>query len=402
MATLKFYHDTRILKKDNTAPLKISITHKSSTALVSLNIYITKEQWVSGTNKIINHPNKIFMNNYIKRKMLDMENIILQLMQSGEIQSMNVKDIKARMINNDSPDEEQGEIQTFILQFQKSIESKNRERTKEIYTATLNKIKKFCPNFESLKFEDITKEWLTKFDSFLSKTSPSKNARNIHIRNIRSVFNDAIDEEITDLYPFRKLKIKNTSTVKRSLTVEQLRTFFKCSCEAHEEQYKDIFKLIFYLIGINIIDLCHLKSINNDRIEYYRAKTKRLYSIKVEPEAMEIIEKYKGQSQLLDILDRYVDYKDYARRLNENLKCIGETSIGKYGKKYRKPLFPNLTTYWARHTWATIAAGLDIPKETIAAALGHGGNTVTDIYIDFDQKKIDEANRKVIDYVLGK
>ena len=56
----------------------------------------------------------------------------------------------------------------------------------------------------------------------------------------------------------------------------------------------------------------------------------------------------------------------------------------------------------ARHTWATIAASLDIPKETIAAALGHGGNTVTDIYINFDQKKVDDANRKVIDYVFHK
>ena len=62
--------------------------------------------------------------------------------------------------------------------------------------------------------------------------------------------------------------------------------------------------------------------------------------------------------------------------------------------------FAQITTYWARHTWATIAASLEIPKETIAAALGHGGNTVTDIYIDFDQKKVDEANRKVLDYVF--
>ena len=56
--------------------------------------------------------------------------------------------------------------------------------------------------------------------------------------------------------------------------------------------------------------------------------------------------------------------------------------------------------YWARHSWATIAAELDIPKETIAAALGHSSNTVTDIYINFDRAKIDRANRQVLDYVL--
>lgn len=63
--------------------------------------------------------------------------------------------------------------------------------------------------------------------------------------------------------------------------------------------------------------------------------------------------------------------------------------------------FPDISQYWCRHTWATIAADLDIPKETIAAALGHGGNSVTDIYINFDRKKIDEANRKVLDYIKG-
>ena len=90
-----------------------------------------------------------------------------------------------------------------------------------------------------------------------------------------------------------------------------------------------------------------------------------------------------------------------ASSFNENLQRIGGMKrVGRGGKKVFTPLFPNLTTYWARHTWATIAASLDIPKETIAAALGHGGNTVTDIYIDFDQRKVDEANRKVIDWAL--
>ncbi len=74
--------------------------------------------------------------------------------------------------------------------------------------------------------------------------------------------------------------------------------------------------------------------------------------------------------------------------------------MGKRGKKKYGPLFPHITTYWARHSRVTIAAELDIPKETIAAALGHGGNSVTDVYIRFDERKIDEANRRVLDYVL--
>lgn len=100
-------------------------------------------------------------------------------------------------------------------------------------------------------------------------------------------------------------------------------------------------------------------------------------------------------------MDSRKDYLQYVRQTNNALRKIGDcerTGLG--GKKNHKAICPDLSTYWARHTWATIAASLEIPKETIAAALGHGGNTVTDIYIDFDRKKVDEANRKVLDWVL--
>ena len=75
--------------------------------------------------------------------------------------------------------------------------------------------------------------------------------------------------------------------------------------------------------------------------------------------------------------------------MNNELQAIAKT-LG----------LPKISMYWARHSWATMAAELDVPKETIAAALGHSSNTVTEIYIHFDRTKIDRANRKVLDYVL--
>ena len=166
--------------------------------------------------------------------------------------------------------------------------------------------------------------------------------------------------------------------------------------------YRDMFKLIFMLIGINTIDLYGLTEITRSgRIEYRRAKTGRLYSIKVEPEAKALIEEYRGAAGLLCITDRWSDSRNFRHQCNKALQRIGSMERkGRGGKKIITSEWPGLTTYWARHSWATIAASLDIPKDTIAAALGHGGNTVTDIYIDFDQRKVDEANRRVLDWVL--
>lgn len=400
MATISFYLDTRATGWDKPAPLKIAIRHRNKATYIPTDIYLLPEQWDAEKQKIVDHPRAVMYNNKLAHRKLDVESELLSLAEAGALSMMKISDIRNAIMRKIDPTPEVDTSRLFISRFRRFAELKNNPRTKEIYEATLSRIYAYDRKCEQLTFEEIDRAWLNGFDAFLAKTSPSANARAIHLRNIRAVFNDAIDDEITHAYPFRKYKIKRVATPKRSLSVEELRHLFSYPVEEYQRKYLDVFKLIFFLIGINVGDLCKLKRIDNGRIEYERAKTHRLYSVKVEPEAMEIIERLKGRGWLIDPLDTCAKYKDYAKRLNLALQSIGEVKIGKQGRKDVTPLHKDLTTYWARHTWATIAASLDIPKETIAAALGHGGNTVTDVYINFDQKKVDEANRRVIDWVM--
>lgn len=290
----------------------------------------------------------------------------------------------------------------FTTCFQRFINGKENNGTKGIYKHTLDRIRVFDPNIDKKSFEDIDLKWLTDFEAFCAQTA-SKNARNIHLRNIRAVFNNAIDYEITTAYPFRRFKIRPEATRKRSLTVEELRKLFDYPVEPYAEIYRDCFKLIFMLCGINTVDLHGLKAITKDgRIEYKRAKTHRLYSIKVEPEAMAIIQKYQGTTGLLCIADRWSDSRNFRHQLNKALQRIGEVERkGRGGKKIIAAEFEGLTSYCARHSWATIAYEIGIPKDVIAQALGHSdGHDVTNIYIREDVRKVDEANRRVLDWVL--
>ena len=161
--------------------------------------------------------------------------------------------------------------------------------------------------------------------------------------------------------------------------------------------------LMFYLIGINGADLFMAKpnQVRNGRLEYKRAKTGKLYSVLIQPEAQEIIDRYKGKNYLIDVMDTCSSHKGFLRRMGEALKGIGEVKrVGRGGRKVRKPLFDEISSYWSRHTWATIAAELDIPIDTISEALGHEhGCSTTRIYVDFNQKKVDDANRTVIDHI---
>lgn len=294
-------------------------------------------------------------------------------------------------------------LKSFIDYLDEFVSLKSNPGTKTVYETTRNKLLAFDPN---CTFETMDRKWLVSFENWMSESGMKINAYAIHIRNIRAIFNYAIDEEITTLYPFRKFKIKKEETKKRSLTVDQIQLLKDYPCEDFEERYRDLFMLSFYLIGINIGDMLLLKHGNlvNGRIEYYRQKTGKLYSVKIEPEAQNIIDRYKGMEYLLNVMDEYTNYKDFISRINKALKNIGPFERkGLGGKKVRQPLFPDLSTYWARHTWATMAAELEVPKETISAGLGHEiGSDVTSIYIKFDQRKVDVANRKVIDYVFGK
>lgn len=158
---------------------------------------------------------------------------------------------------------------------------------------------------------------------------------------------------------------------------------------------------MFCLIGINSVDLAYAGKSVNGRLNYNRRKTHKLYSIKIEPEARIIIEKYSGKEHLINILERTPNYKTYFNRMGKTLRKIGLTRLN--GKKSTgKAILPDLCIGSARTSWATIAQQeLDIPREVIAAALGHHTVDVTDTYLRTDWKqKVDKANRMVLDWVL--
>lgn len=263
-------------------------------------------------------------------------------------------------------------------------------RTRELYECTLRKLRGYCEDFARMPVEAVTHEWLCGFESYLAQTAPSRNARNIHLRNVRTIYYIALDDGLVSRNPFRRFKIRPEATAKRSLTAAQLRKFATVEVEPWLEKYRDAFLLMFMLRGINVVDFCNLQSIEGHYIRYRRSKTGRLFEVRVEPEALVLIRRLRGKSHLLYPLDRVKDYRTYTGKINKALQRIAATIPG----------FPPITTYWARHTWATLAASIDIPKDTIAAALGHTRNTVTDIYIDFDTRKIHNANRKLIRHIF--
>ena len=398
MAIVKLHLDTRFTKKGNVYPLKLYIRHKSK-FMISLGIDLTKEEWDG--HKIIQRKDAKKLNYFLEIKLSSVKSLIFELSISGKLSTISDKELKKILEKNDSSDEKSciSKI-TLLEEYNKYVSSILKKNTYMTYNSMLYNLKLFCENIEELTMEEINISWIKDFDTFMKKRGIKDNARGVYFRNLRTLFNDAIDREVLsqNYYPFRRFKIPKEETIKRSLTAKELVTLRDYPCEEYQKKYVDLFMLIFYLRGINAIDLSNLTEIKNNRVNYRRSKTGKIYSIEILPEAKKIIDKYRGEKRLLCFFDG-TNYQNIIKRMNLELQKIGETKIGKHGKKKIKPLFPNITSYWARHTWATIASSINIPKETIAESLGHGKKTVTDIYIKFDERKIDRANKKVCQFI---
>ena len=392
-------------RPDGTVPIYLSFAGHGKTAFHGLGVYVLPSEFdkETGTVRTVDRRRKADFARYnllIQAELTRARNLLLSLQLAGKAGSI----LPARFKAMFAAGETDGEGGTFTGFFRSFIEKKTG-RTREIYQSTLDKIVRLYG--EEVPFDAVNHAWLEAFDRSMRtsdicngrgevlRTGLTTNARAIHLRNIRAVFNKAIDEEVIglELYPFRRFKIEKERTRKRAVSLTQLRALFDYPCEtAAEEWAVDVARLIFYLIGINMVDLFHLEEYDGEYIHYRRAKTGTLYSIKVEPEAAALLEKYRGREHLLNFRERFKRIQSFKAKINQTLKGIAS----------KDPRIPVMTSYTFRHTWATLAAELDIPKETIAAGLGHAQNaTVTDVYIDFNRKKVDAANRRVLDYVAG-
>lgn len=381
MAKINIILDKRYRRKDNTYPLKITI-FRGKTIYIPINIYIKEEDWDKVKQQLIGAKYRN-LNIFLTQKKTEYQTKLLELQNKGQLRYMSNDKLEKYLIG-ESDDEKPHLFRDYIRRY---IDTQTNERTKEIYVATEHKIQKYCA-YDDLTFEEMNVSWLREFDKWMMTDSPSANSRSIHLRNIRTIFNLAIDDEYIKCYPFRRFKINKAETPKRSISVEDMRKLRDMELPKHQVRYRDCLLLMFYLIGINIADLSKLTTIENGRINYIRSKTHKAYSIKVEPEAMEIINRYRGENHLLEWFDRVHDYKIFAMKCNKYLVDISKNAG-----------LPHITTYVSRHSWSTYASEIDIPRDVISHALGHTAN-VTDTYIRFNWDKVDEANRKVIDYLF--
>ena len=387
-------------RSDGTITVKIRMIHNSKAKYCTTSVTVTKEQLTKRMDKITDQRVVDALN--IK---LDEYRRIASLIDGAEYYSAD------RLWERIQETLRGGH--TFSLDYFDYAKTKRAtmdKKTAEGYKSAFNMLERYLGK-DHIDINQIDYKFLLKFRDFIEQqTSKGSRAVSYYLSCLRHIHNLAREEYNDDdtgivripRQPFHKGLIPpQPVTQHRTLSLEQMHAIM--SYEPHTERgrlAKDVFLLSFYLIGINTADLYYLtpESLKNGIINYNRCKTDSTrqdgapMSVRVEPEADELLLQHKGRRLLFDFADRYSTHQNFNKNVNKGLKEIGN-AIG----------VSDLSTYYARHTWATFARNeCGVEKATVHEALNHApdkSERITDIYVKRDWSHVWEANRKVMDYV---
>ena len=297
--------------------------------------------------------------------------------------------------------------QSVFAFFQQQIAKKEQMQcigTKNNYTSAANRFMEFRDH-KDLAFGQMTTEMMEMYQAWLWNRGISQNSVSFYLRTLRTLYNKAVEAgQAPPIDIFTHVQTANVRTAKRAITVKDIRKIEKLELPRGSslDKARDLFLLSFYLRGMAFVDMAFLKK--NDlkcgMVSYNRRKTHQNLNIEWMKPMQAIIDKYAEQTKdspyMLPVLtgkeaSPYTAYRKVEYNTNYNLKKIGQM-IG---------LKIPLTTYVARHTWASIALHMNIPIAAISEGMGHNSYKTTQIYLQsLGVATINEANERIIRKIL--
>ncbi len=250
----------------------------------------------------------------------------------------------------------------------------------------------------ALPLNDVTPRLIVEYENYLlSVRGVQRNSSSAYLRIIRAAYYKlTADKRGQDSNPFAPVYTGVDRTIKRSVGIPAIRRLNELTLNKWGLRLsRDLFLFSFYARGIAFIDLAQLtqNNVQKGRLTYIRSKTRQLLSVKIENPMLTIIDRYAriNAPYLFPILHsshfNQQEYDKALRTYNNHLHHLGFL-IG---------CPTTLSSYVARHSWATTAKRLNVATRVISESMGHTDETTTQIYLDsLDLDKLDTANRKII------
>lgn len=381
-------------------PLMICVSKEGKRKYVSLGISVNPKFWDFAKNEPKrNCPNK----ELIKRLIIEQEQKYSKQILEYSIED---RDYSLTTIVNEANSVTKSKtVEALFHEYIKLLENENRIgyalSVKQVYRSLI----KYTGSLD-FYFSEITVKWLRDYEAWLRSNQIADNTIGIRLRTLRVIYNYAITEGAVknEYYPFKKYKVSklHKTTAKRAITKEQIIQIMNYDTSSscfYKKLAIDLFSFSYLMGGINFTDMAMLQGSNllDGKLVYVRQKTKKQIVLPISEEALAIIKKYENSSckYLFPILDNRkrtpMQIKD---RIYDVLSNINR-HLEKIGKALHIQL--KLTTYVARHSYATVLKRSGVSTAIISESLGHSSEKVTQIYLDsFDNEQLFSAMKNLL------
>jgi integrase/recombinase XerD len=275
----------------------------------------------------------------------------------------------------------------------RQLKSEERLGTASSYQCARNSLKKFKKN---LTFVDVTAKFLKSYENWVLDNDNSITTVGIYLRCLKSIYNLQSIEKY--LYPFgqgnNKYTIPTAKNIKKALTIEEIGKIYHHDVKPNstKERSKDYWLFLYLCNGMNVKDFCKLqwKNVEDDMLYYERSKTTRskketvAISVAIKQEAETIMNKWGTSPREKD---RYI-FPHFEEWMSEEKKRAKHQQLTKTINKYIKQIASdsginkNVTTYFARHSFATILKNSGANINFISELMGHSSVQVTKSYLD--------------------
>ena len=385
--------------KDGTFPLTLRVTTDRKRKYVSLGLSLHEKFWDFEKSKPKrNCPNKEQIERLIAAKTAEYNDLIVEM--TAQQREYTVETLVSHFHN-------QVRCATVVELYDKLIDDMKRGGklgNAGVYKYSRTSLLKFTGQRLQIPFSDIDAVWLRRYENWLRTSGCGDTTISQLFRTLRSVFNKAVELQLVkrDYYPFDAYKVSkfDTRTKKRAITKEDVRKVIALDLSQgypSERLARDIFVFSYFGAGINFADIALLKygNVRDGRVQYVRKKTGKPINFLLTEEMRNIIAKYQRQGQtdedyIFPILDRRV-HRTEQQRYDRTHKVLTNTNrwLRKIGQRVG---IEHLTTYVARHTFATVLKRSGVNIAIISESLGHSDLSTTQIYLDsFENSQIDAA-----------
>ena len=402
--TTAIIQDLRVQRKDGSYAIKLRLTHNKKQKYYPLGVAMLPKDWQATQQS---NPRGEAKAQRLHFNQIESE--ATSIIRSTSNFTFEV--FEKQFLQKDAPIQD---VSQFFDSYINKLEQENRIKSKVSYECAKNSILSFHKTHKKgrLRLDAISPEWLKKYERWMIDSNKASATVGIYLRSLRAIFNEAIDNGLIDRansYPFGKKKyvIPAGKNVKKALSKDSIKAIIDYEpVSPAERRAKDLWLFSFMCNGMNFKDIAGLKfsDIDDQHLTFYRSKTHRTSKGNIQPirvflipEAIEIIERHSVEDVngfIFGIFSKSDTELVRVKKVDQEIKTINKY-IGRIATKVG--IAKKVTTYTARHSYATRLKQMGAPIEFIKESLGHSDSKTTQSYLDsFDDETKQQFQRALL------